>query len=71
MSEKRVPIGYVRAVVEFPLYEGDITERPRGWNDFTYEEPGITPKGDLGVCRRDCKTVSSFVVLEPQHGESK
>lgn len=59
--EERKPIGFVRAVVEFPLYEGDVTERET-FNDFIYEEPGITERGELGVCRRDCKTLSFEIV---------
>ena len=58
----RAPIGFLRAVVEFPLYEGDSIDRDGArWNDFIYEEPGITPSGELGVCRRTCKTISAEV----------
>lgn len=56
----RQPIAFVEAVVRFPLYDGDKIERD-SWTDFVYEEPGIHPNGDLGVCRRDCVTVSSKV----------
>ena len=59
-SKNRKPIGYVRATVEFPLYEGDKTDRENGWNDFIYEEPGIKD-GELAVCRRQCKTLESSI----------
>lgn len=56
---KREPIAYLRAVVEFPLYDGDVIDRPPNhWSDFIYEEPGITKDGGLGVCRRECKTIN-------------
>lgn len=58
----RKPIGVVRALVEFPVYEGDKVDRKCGWNDFVYEEPGIS-NGKLGLCRRECKTISSEVVM--------
>ncbi len=59
---KREPIAYLRAIVEFPLYDGDVIDRLQShWNDFIYEEPGITKDGGLGVCRRECKTLNAEV----------
>ena len=58
---KREPIGHVIATVKLPLYEGDRTDM--NWNDFVYEEPGITDYGSLGVCRRDCETLEARVEL--------
>ncbi len=55
-------IGHIEALVRFPLYEGDKIDRD-AWNDFIYEEPGITAKGDLAVCRRECETLSNTLVL--------
>ena len=60
--DQRKPVAYLRATVEFPLYEGDDMEHEFGWNDFVYEEPGITAGGELGTCRRDCKTLTAEVI---------
>lgn len=60
---ERKVIGRVSSVVEFLLYEGDVMVREGGWNDFVYEEAGITKSGNLGVCKRPCKTISSKVTL--------
>jgi hypothetical protein len=59
--EKRTPIAYLIATVKFPLYEGDKIDRPGGWNDFIYEEPGIAPGGQLATCRRECQTLEARV----------
>lgn len=57
----RIPVGYVEAVVRFPIYAGDSCEPP--WDDFVYEEPGITARGNLGVCRRPCVTLLATAVM--------
>jgi len=62
VKDDREPIATLRAVVEFPLYEGDLVDRePDSWNDFIYEEPGVTKDGRLGTCRRQCKTLFAEV----------
>jgi len=65
----RDPIGYVEAIVRFPLYDGDKTDG--SWTWFEYAEPGITTKGGLGVCTRQCTTVRAEVVLLSIAEESK
>ena len=57
----RTPIGYVKATVSLPLYQGDKLDGP--WDWFEYAEPGITSHWTIGVCRRECKTLSAKVVL--------
>ena len=61
---KRQPIAYLIATVRFPLYEGDKIDRAGGsasWNDFVYEEPGVTRDGQFGTCRRDCETIEARI----------
>ena len=58
-TKQREPIGYLEATVQFPLYEGDSLNS--SWNNFIYEEPGITDEGELGVCRRICKVINATV----------
>ena len=61
-TETRTPIGYVQATVQVPLYEGDNLEGSSDFDWFIYEEPGITPDGQLGVVRRKCNVVTTEVV---------
>lgn len=52
--DARKQIAVVRAVVEFPVYEGEQLDRD--WNEFSYDEQGK---------RRPCKTISSRVIRVP------
>lgn len=67
MPEGQKQIGYVEAVVRVPLYEKDVFSEDSKFDWFQYAEPGIED-GRLGVCRRDCKTVSARVVRFPEEG---
>lgn len=60
MNTTRQPIGYVEATVRFPIYEGDNLES--AWDDFVYDEPGITTDGQLSTCTRQCQTLEAHVV---------
>ena len=56
--------GILRAIVEFPIYEGDKTDGSFDW--FVYEEPGINIVGGLATTRRPCTVVSaSFIEDRP------
>jgi hypothetical protein len=59
-SEVQKCVGYVEAVVQFPIYENDKVEESQfPW--FIYEEPGIK-NGHLATCRRECKTISAKII---------
>ena len=58
----RKPVAYIQAVVRFPVYAEDHHDDNNSWPWFVYEEPGITKNGELGVCRRQCDTISTEII---------
>lgn len=65
-SRTATPIGYVEAVVRIPLYRGDDIEHTC-WDWIEYAQPGITPQGTIGVCKRVVQLIDAKVVLQKTH----
>jgi hypothetical protein len=64
MSDDRIPVGYVTATVQIPLYEGDRISADFGlWDWFEFKQPGITEGGEIGVCIRPVKLIQASVTM--------
>lgn len=68
-SKTATPIGYVEATVRIPVYAGDDLDG--SWDWFEYAQPGLTPGGEVGVCKRPVQLIDAKVVKARTHEEDK
>ena len=62
-KDPRVPIGYVEALVCFPLYDGDDIKSSNSFDWFEYHQPSVTNSGKLGECSRLVKVLKVEIKL--------
>lgn len=62
MESDRKPLGYVTAIVRFPIYEGEEENEAFDW--FEFRLPGVDRNSGVGICMRECETLDAQVSWE-------
>ncbi len=67
----RAPITNTPSRLLWGAYAGDETDHLRTATWYEFSEPGITPHGTIGTCRRECRLLGEATVTLYSPTEAK